>query len=206
MRLLLVRHGESWHSLRQVVAGPLGCPGLTAHGREQAAALRRRWAGGAAAVDVLLSSAAARARETAEILGRDRWPAAVRAIDCDLCELHPGDGDGLSVQEFGIRYGSFDWLAEPDRPVAPGGESWNQFTSRVQRTMDRFARDYAGQTVLAVTHAGFLVWSLFHLFAIPRPGTGARIDPDFTSVTEWEYLRSERAWRLVAYNDTAHLR
>jgi probable phosphoglycerate mutase len=46
---------------------------------------------------------------------------------------------------------------------------------------------------------------MFCPFAIPRPGTGARIDPDFAWMTEWEYLNADRVWRLVSYNDTAHL-
>ena len=64
-------------------------------------------------------------------------PALVRAVDSELCELHPGDGDGLAVEECAARYGSFDPHAEPDRPVSPGSESFNQFTRRVGRTMHR---------------------------------------------------------------------
>jgi probable phosphoglycerate mutase len=155
-------------------------------------------------VDVLLSSTTARARQTADILAvaQDRVP---KSVDCDLCELHPGAADGLTVDEYTARYGSFDWLAEPDRPVAPGGESWNEFVTRVPRTMHRLARSHAGKRVVAVTHAGFIVWSMFSLFGIPRPGTGTRIDPDFTSLTEWEYDERAESWRLIRYNDTAHL-
>jgi broad specificity phosphatase PhoE len=65
------------------------------------------------------SSFALRARQTAGILGLGR---AVR-VDCGLCELNTGEGDGLSVEEFSRHYITFDWTAEPDRPVAPGGRA-----------------------------------------------------------------------------------
>jgi hypothetical protein len=68
----------------------------------------------------------------------------------------------------------------------------------------RFAY-YPGRTVVAVTHAGFIVTSFLMLFGVPRPGTGARIDPDPASLTTWEYDEVDHVWRLVSYNDTAHL-
>jgi broad specificity phosphatase PhoE len=206
VRLVLVRHGESEHSVRRVVAGPLGCLGLTRLGREQATTVGRRLAEDSPRVDILLSSATARARQTADILSAALGGRAARSVDCDLCEVHPGAGDGLTVEEYAARYGSFDWQAEPDRPVAPDGESWNQFVARVSRTLHRFAGSYPGQRVVAVTHAGFIVWSLFSLFGVPRPGTGTRIDPDFASLTEWECEQPDGVWRLIRYNDTAHLR
>jgi probable phosphoglycerate mutase len=52
---------------------------------------------------------------------------------------------------------------------------------------------------MAVTHAGFMVWVFMRLFGVPRPGTGARVDFDFASVTEWEF---SGGWRLVSLNLT----
>jgi hypothetical protein len=52
-------------------------------------------------------------------------------------------------------------------------------------THQRLADRFAGQTVVAVTHAGFVVASLLVLFDIPRPGTGASLEPSYTSLTEW---------------------
>jgi broad specificity phosphatase PhoE len=202
VRLLLIRHGESHHLTRDVVAGPRGCPGLTPRGRDQAESLRRRFAAAAAGPDVLFCGSTARARQTADILAPAFGPAAAFVVDCDLCELHPGDADGLTMPESAKRYGSFDWQANPDRQIAPGGESWNQFTARVTRRMHRFAHDHPNGRVVAVTHAGFIVWSVLSLFEIPRPGTGARLDPDFASITEWEYLQHDQAWRLIRFNET----
>jgi len=53
MRLLLIRHAEPEAAVTGVVAGPLGCTGLTEHGRAQAAALARRLQTEAQTCDVL---------------------------------------------------------------------------------------------------------------------------------------------------------
>jgi hypothetical protein len=41
------------------------------------------------------------------------------------------------------------------------------------------------------------------LFAIPRPGTRAYLEPGFASLTEWRW--GEGIWRLERYNDRGHL-
>lgn len=179
-------------------------PRLTDRGRGQAEALRVRFDGEQRRVDALLSSTADRARQTAEILYPVLGAGAVVA-DRDLCELRLGQGDGLPGAEFEARYGSFDLVAAPDRPICSDGESWNDFRTRVRHALDTLATTYRGKTVVAVTHAGFIVVAFLTLFAIPRPGTGARIDPGFTSVTEWEHDDTTDNWRLIRFNDTTHL-
>src|SRR2546430_1881588 len=79
----------------------------------------------------------------------------------------------------------------------------NVIAGRVSATLERLARRFAGQTVVAVTHAGFIVASVLVLFDIPRPGTGARLDPGSTSLTEWRVAQAR--WRLVRFNDTSHV-
>jgi len=78
-------------------------------------------------------------------------------------------------------------------------ETWDSFLSRVDKVLATWPEKYAGQTVLAVSHAGFMVWVFMKLFGVPRPGTGTRVDFDFASVTEWEF---SGAWRLVSLNLT----
>jgi probable phosphoglycerate mutase len=201
MRLLLIRHAESVHSQLGLVAGERGCLGLTQRGQEQARALR--WRLEFSQADVLLSSTMPRASETARLLA-PAVPAGLR-FDRNLCELHPGEGDGLTVAEFTARYGSADPQARPDQPLSPGGESWRDFTRRVGTTLNALAAGYPGQTVAAVTHAGFIVWALVILLGVPRPGTRARIDTGFASVTQWEYSEPGRYWTLSSFNDTSHL-
>jgi broad specificity phosphatase PhoE len=144
----------------------------------------------------LLCSPVRRARQTTDLLA-DTFPGICLEEVPDLRELHPGVADGISWADYRARFGAFDLRAEPQRPFAPGGETWEAFSGRVQATLDYFATQYAGQTVAAVTHSGFIV------VAIPRPGTGAWLDPEHTTLTEWQVTNG--IWRLVRYNDAYHL-
>ncbi|MGM1061331.1 histidine phosphatase family protein [Saccharothrix sp. Mg75] len=202
MRLILVRHGESLHHVRGIASAERGCPGLSDLGRLQVSALRDRFAAERLHADVLLTSPAVRARQTADLLRHALGEPPV-VEERGLTELRLGEGDGLSGDEFRARYEPFDLVAEPDRPICPGGETWHGFSSRVRDTLDGLAAEHRGRTVVAATHAGFVVLAFLVLFGVPRPGTGARLDPDFASATEWEH--DGASWRLVRLNDTAHL-
>jgi broad specificity phosphatase PhoE len=206
MRLILVRHGEAHAGFHGAIGGPTGCRGLTDHGRAQAAALRDHIAAsGRVRADVLLSSTLPRAIETAEIIAPSLGFETTFPRECDLCEVHTGEADGLTWTEYGTRYGSFDMEAEPDRVFAPEGESWNSFHERVERTLHRLAEEYAGQTVVAACHAGVIMASIRRLLGVPHPGTGARIQPTNTGLTEWEHDPERDRWTLHCFNDATHL-
>ncbi|HEY0733277.1 MAG TPA: histidine phosphatase family protein [Herpetosiphonaceae bacterium] len=204
MRLVLIRHAHSQHSQHGLIADLRGCTGLTDVGVQQAHVLANRlhisaeWQECA----VVLASPVRRACQTAGILAHSLSRQPLRE-DADLRELLPGAADGMSWADYQARYGLFDPVAEPDRPFAPGGETWNGFLTRVQTTLHRLAAQYHGQTIVVVSHAGFIVASLLVLFAIPRPGTDARFEPRHTSITVWE--RAADSWCLERYNDTWHL-
>ena len=205
MRLILVRHGDAHAGFHGVVGGPRGCTGLTDLGRRQAEVLRDHLAAtGRIRPDVLLASEIPRAIETAEIiapgLGLD-----IGGNECDLCEIHTGEADGLAWTEYTTRYGGFDMEVEPDRVFAPQGESWNSFHDRVQRTLERFAEEYAGQTVVAVCHAGVIMASLRRLLDVPHPGNGTQLRPTNTGLTEWSHDRVHDRWTLHTFNDASHL-
>jgi probable phosphoglycerate mutase len=202
--LVLIRHADSIASRDRVIGGPRGCTGLTELGLEQARALaaRLRRTGELSDCRALLTSPWPRALQTAEVL------AGAFSVDVieeapDLTELRPGEADGLQWEDFVARYGDFDMQAEPDRPQSPGGESWNRFVERVRGALDRLAARFQGRTAVAVTHGGFISASILIKFGIPRPGTGARLEPANTALTEWSL--SNARWVLVRYNDLAHL-
>ena len=205
MRLILVRHGEAYAGLHGIIGGPQGCAGLTPRGREQAEALRDHLAHSTWQADVLIASVLPRAIETAQIvapaLGFESF-----AQDCDLCEVHTGEADGLDWADYTAQYGALDMLAEPDRVFAPGGDSWNSFHERVERTLRRLADDHIDKTVVAVCHAGVIMASVRAIFDVPHPGTGARLQPTNTGLTEWEYEPALDRWTLHTFNDISHLR
>jgi probable phosphoglycerate mutase len=205
MRLLLVRHGEAYAGFHGPIAGPTGCAGLTPDGRRQAEALRDHLGSSASVhADVLVASILPRAIETATIIGPGLG-LDLSVTDCDLCEVHTGEADGVDWSQYNERYGSFDMEAEPDRPFAPGGDSWNSFHTRVRATLDRYAQEYADQTVVAVCHAGVIIASMRLLLGIVDPSTSAHLQPTNTGLTEWEHQPSNGRWLLHGYNDAGHL-
>lgn len=196
MRLALVRHGESVCSVNGIVGGSRGCTGLTERGFDQARALRDRLERERFSADVLLTSTLPRAVDTAETIG----PALGLdpTHDAELVEFQPGEIDGTPWESFD----GFDVVAEPDRPLSPGGESLSQFRGRVRGLLERLAATHDGRTVVAVCHGGVIGSSL-------SLGFGAAldflpVDIDFTSITEWR--RDNGSWHLARFNDVAHLR
>jgi broad specificity phosphatase PhoE len=205
MHLILVRHGEAHAGFEGVIAGRTGCAGLTDRGRKQAEALRDHFAeSGRIRADVLLASVLPRAVETADIIAPGLG-LEVHGHECDFCEVHTGEADGLAWTEYAARYGSFDMESEPDRLFAPAGESWNSFHERVRGALERVADDHAGQTVVLVCHAGVITAAMRVLLGLPLVGTGAQLRPTNTGLTEWEHDPSLGRWSLHSFNETSHL-
>ncbi|HMJ78930.1 MAG TPA: histidine phosphatase family protein [Iamia sp.] len=205
MRLILVRHGDAHAGFHGPIAGPTGCRGLTPLGRRQAEALRDHLRStGRVQADVLVASVLPRAIETATIIGPGLG-LEVSERDCDLCEVHTGEADGVDWADYNARFGSFDMEAEADRLFAPGGDSWNGFHERVRATLERLARQHAGRTVVAVGHAGVIMASLRLLLGMPSPGTSAHLRPTNTGLTEWEHDPELGSWILRSYNEADHL-
>jgi probable phosphoglycerate mutase len=207
-RIVLVRHGESACNIAGVVGGHKGCSGLSDQGRRQAEALRDRLAATRelASADALYSSVLERAVETARIISPEVGDGALAPIPrCGLCELHPGEGDGLTWAEFEELYGEPDWFTDPSRPIAPDGESWTVFTKRVAGELRSLAEVHAGELVVVSCHGGVVEASMqsFLPFADALPPPRLRLPTAYTSLTEWEI--DDSGWRLVRYNDVAHL-
>lgn len=204
MHLILVRHGEAYAGFNGVIAGRRGCSGLTDHGRLQATELRDHLAtGDRLPADVLVSSVLPRAVETAQIIA----PGLGLELEgqyCDMCEVHTGEADGMEWSEYSSRYGGFDMEAEPDRVFAPGGDSWNSFHVRVQEMLDRMAREYRDQRVVAVCHAGVIMASLRILLGVAT-ASDTQMRPTNTGLTEWSYDPDRQRWTLHTFNDAAHL-
>lgn len=205
VHLILVRHGEAHAGFHGPIAGEEGCRGLTDFGRRQAEALRDHLTGAdIMQADVLLSSTLPRAVETAEIIS----PGVGHELSDrrrDLCEVLTGEADGLDWSEYDARYGSFDMEAEPDRPFAPGGDSWNGFHDRVRSTLALLAEEYGGRRVVAVCHAGVIMASMRELLGVPHPGNGTQMRPTNTGLTEWGWDSERRRWTLHTFNDSGHL-
>ncbi len=211
-RLVLIRHGESRSTVDQIVGGHEGCTGLSERGRVQAEALcaRLQYTGELSDTTVLLTSIMPRAIETAEIIA-PALGGLVAKQDCDLCEIHPGEADGLTWEEFRSRYVPPDTPRNPYRAWSPGGESWAVFAARVGAALGDVATRHAGETVVVVCHGGVIESSFgtFGNLPLRRPFD---MSIENTSITEWVLgdpsgygLSSDARWKLVRFNDSAHL-
>jgi 2,3-bisphosphoglycerate-dependent phosphoglycerate mutase len=215
-RIVLVRHGEAVCNVSGVCGGPIGCGGLTDLGRAQVAVLRDRLAatGELAGADALYASILPRAVETAVLLapalvaepgldaGREAPPVPIQ--ECALCELHPGEADGLDWSAYTARFGVPDWDTDPGRPIAPGGESWTGFVNRVSGALDVLAARHVGELVVVACHAGVVESSLLAKLPVAGGLEGARMQlrTQHASLTTWEV--DATGWRLLGYNDGAH--
>jgi probable phosphoglycerate mutase len=215
-RIVLVRHGEAVCNVSGVCGGVIGCTGLTDLGRRQVSLLRDRLAltGELAGADALYASILPRAVETAELLAPalvaadavgDRSKPPRPVLECGLCELHPGEADGLSWAQFSERFGTLDWDADPHQPIAPGGESWTGFVNRVAGALDSLAAGHPGQLVVVACHAGVIEASLLAKVPVAGGLDGARLQlgTRHASLTSWEVGAGR--WRLLGYNDASHL-
>jgi probable phosphoglycerate mutase len=215
-RVVMIRHGEAVCNVSGVCGGRLGCEGLTPRGRRQVEGLRDRLlaTGELVGADVLYASVLPRAIETAELVapalvgdragsaGGGHTPPDV-VTECGLCELHPGEADGLTWSEFTARFGTLDWDDDPGQPIAPGGESWTGFVNRVAGTLDSLAGTHRGQVVVVACHAGVIEASLLAKLPVAGGLAGARLQlrTEHASMTTWEI--DEERWRLLGYNDIA---
>lgn len=145
--ICLVRHGQSSHNLRKLVAGQVpSC--LTAKGREDARAVAallkdHRF-------DRIYSSDLRRALQTAEVIRESL------ALDCPvhisslLRELDYGRFTQRPVRE---TFAYLDYRRCRDRPY-PGGEGFRELERRADAFARRLRSEAAGHSLLITAHAG----------------------------------------------------
>jgi 2,3-bisphosphoglycerate-dependent phosphoglycerate mutase len=211
-RLVLIRHGESRAQELGILGGHDGCTGLSDRGRQQVGLLRDRLArsGELAGAVALYSSLMPRAIETAEILAPALGDLEVRS-ECDFCEGHPGEADGLTWAEVDARYpDESDWDASSRR--APGWETWVEMGDRIAGALESLVERHPGELVVVACHGGVVVHSMLHYLGLDLAGgaTRAWLAADNASLTEFRfapnpYLKSTLPVQLVRYNDHAHL-
>jgi probable phosphoglycerate mutase len=201
-RLVLVRHGEAECNALGVIGGPRGCGGLTDLGRRQAGALAERLVRTRELdnVTALYTSVLPRAIQTAALLAPGLPDALTPIEDCDLCELHPGEADGLTWREFIDRFGVPDWGRDPSAPLAPGAESWVSFYERVTRTLARLVERHRGERVVLVVHGGVVEHAMKAVLDA-APHDRLRLLTANCSMSEIEY--GADGVRLLRYNDCA---
>src|SRR5262245_3073293 len=199
MKLIAVRHGETEWNVNLREMGHLDSP-LTPLGIRQAQALGHRLK--RLGFDSLYSSDLGRAVQTAEIIGRicDK-PVN---LNSGLRERHMGILQGLTREEISEKYP--EQMAAYERTgfldLIPEGETAQERTDRSVRVLTEIASRHPEQTVLVVTHGGFLTGFLGFVLGMPF-SSGRRFRKENAGYNAFEYL--EPNWYLQTWNDISHL-
>jgi broad specificity phosphatase PhoE/ribonuclease HI len=199
-RFLLLRHGQTELSTQRRYSGR-GNPALTDLGQRQAEAAAQHL-GQRGGVTAVITSPLQRAYDTAakaaKALGLDV------TVDDDLIETDFGTWEGLTFSEAAERDPKLhrSWLR--DTSISPPeGESFDSVAERVQRVRGRLIAEYAGETVLVVSHVT-PIKTLLRMALDAGPGILYRLHLDLASLSIAEfYPDGASSVRLV--NETSYL-
>ncbi len=196
MKLILARHAESAWNAERRFQGRTDV-GLSAAGREQAAALARAVA--PRRVGAIYASPLLRARETAEIVARATG-LDVTLLD-ELRELSLGAWEGRTVDDvLATEADAYrNWRERPYDCPPPEGEHIEEVARRVLPVMERIVVGHPdGGEALVVAHGGVISVYLCHLLGLPANALWRlAIGNASLSVVEPP--------RVLTLNDTAHL-
>ncbi|MGV8872154.1 MAG: bifunctional RNase H/acid phosphatase [Rhodococcus sp. (in: high G+C Gram-positive bacteria)] len=199
-RLLLLRHGQTAMSVDRRYSGR-GNPDLTDLGRRQADSAATVL-GSRTDIDAIVASPLARAQQTAAATaGSLELP--VTTVD-GLIETDFGDWEGLTFGEARERYPEQHqaWLGGTS-VAPPNGESFDAVRVRIEATRDRLLSEYAGKTVLVVTHVT-PIKMLLQLALDVGPSLLYRLHLDLASLSIAEFYPDGGA-SVKLVNDTSHL-
>ncbi|GFG55167.1 bifunctional RNase H/acid phosphatase [Mycolicibacterium agri] len=199
-RFLLLRHGQTELSKQRRYSGR-GNPALTDIGHRQADAAAQ-YLGQRGGIAAVLTSPLQRAYDTAakaaKALGLDV------TVDDDLIETDFGAWEGLTFSEAAERDPELhrNWLRDTS-VNPPNGESFDSVAQRIQRARGRIINEYAGQTILVVSHVT-PIKTVLRLALDAGPGILYRLHLDLASLSIAEfYPDGASSVRLV--NDTSYL-
>ena len=205
-RLVLIRHGESRAQVDGRVTGHDTCSGLSDFGRRQAEALRDRFHVTAEIRDAyaIYTSVLPRAIETAEIIQPSGADVVQVRPECEWCELHPGQAEGLTWDALRERFPPDGDQDDPFRRRLPGMETWAELYVRVGARLKSATAAHRGECLVVVAHGGTVGATFIALGGVPiSHGVSLTRGTANASITEW--LWSGGHWCLLRYNDTAHL-
>lgn len=200
MRLLLVRHGITQNNIDKTYTGQTDVP-LTELGKRQAEAVADYLS--TEKLDIILSSDLQRARDTALAIARHHKLPVLE--DPDLREIAMGWWESLNRAQIQERNNEEFLYVRADavKRAPAGGESFLQLHERAARILQRCREKYSGQSVLWVTHGGFIEGLICHALNLDLSYRHC-FRQENTAVSELQF-GEELPW-IARLNDTAHLR
>ncbi len=206
-RLLVVRHGQTEHTVQKRFSGRSDPP-LNERGEQQAAAVARRIltlqgeSTSGENIAAVISSPLTRARQTAATVATALGLEATvedRLRECDF-----GDWDGATFAEIAERSPAAlaAWFGSP-ATAPPGGESVLKVRHRVGAALDDLRAAWAGRTIVVVSHV-----TPVKCLAVLAGGFGDaalfRLHIDLCSVSTFEWF-ADGPTLVRGLNDVGHL-
>jgi probable phosphoglycerate mutase len=198
-RIIAIRHGQTAWNAETRMQGQLDTA-LDALGRWQAEQLADALHD--EPIDAIVSSDLTRAMHTARPLARRRG-LAVRP-DPSLRERSFGVFQGFTYAHIAKHWpeGTARWRARDPQFGAVGGETLASFYQRVVDAAERLASEFAGQSVVWVTHGGVL--DCLHRAAM-RVALDAPRSWTLDNASINRLLHTDQGLMLVGWGDVRHL-
>lgn len=118
-----------------------------------------------------------------------------------------GEADGRPWDEIKAAFGG-PAQSDPDRPYAPGSETWNHYLARAGAALSRLIliQLHEGQRILIAGHGETVDAAATVLLGL-SPGSSTRVgfESAYASITRWNMQRNrfgQEVWILAALNDT----
>lgn len=198
MRLILVRHGETYWNEGGLIQGSGSDIELNEAGLKQAdvlaASLKRE------PVAAIISSPLKRAVATARAIAGGHQLSV--EVDTGLREINAGELEGMPISSLSSTFSQYlmGWWQEGGSQRLPGGESFIELQERSWACVERLLAGYGDGTTLIVSHYFVIMAIIFKAVGLPLQYlTKFRVDTGGLSIIEF----GERGVRLVAFNMSA---
>ena len=200
MRLIVVRHGETFYNMEERLTGQADIP-LSPLGERQAVCVGAYLAN--ETLDCIVSSDLQRARATARAIASHH--ALPVEEDPDIREIALGDWEGKLSSEIAIIEPEMTakWRANSSLFAPPGGETLIQLHTRVARALDRWYARYPDGSIVWVAHGGTIGVLICHLLDID---INRRRQFHLANASVSEFIYGSKRMRLFCLNETAFLR
>jgi len=206
LKIVLVRHGETWWNQERRIQGGDSDIELNNTGLEQA----RRLATFLKNENIIsiLSSPLRRANATAEAIASCHQLSV--DVDQGLRELRVGELEGMSVSNFNTTFNQFlvQWWQNRWAMKLPNGESFVELQQRAWKVVERLLRKHKadserneGATVVIVSHY-FVILAIILKALNLSPEYLTKFKVDLGGVSRLEIHGYEA--RLVTFNDTSY--
>jgi len=199
LKLILIRHGETYWNKERRIQGGSSDTELSEVGLKQANLLTSFLKG--ENLSVIVSSPLKRALDTAKaIASQHKIPIEV---DAGLKEIEVGEMEGLSASSLSTGFSQYlmrGWQ-EGGSGRLPGGESFVELQQRSWACIERLLAVHKDRTAVVVSHYFVILAIIFkalglQLDCLPK----FRLDTGGVSIIEF----NERGPRLVLFNDTSY--